>query len=105
MTMGTDKSPAQPESLWEETLRFHSAAPLTPRTSLSAGRPVADPDMVRRVLERARRRVASARAGGDADYLLGGLIGAGGMGEVYVATQVSLERAVAVKVLRPELLN
>jgi serine/threonine protein kinase len=105
MKMGTDKSTARPELLWEETLCFHSAGQLTPRTSLSAGRPVADPDMVRRVLERARRRVASARAEGDADYLLGDLIGAGGMGEVYVATQVSLERAVAVKVLRAELLN
>jgi serine/threonine protein kinase len=66
---------------------------------------VADPDMVRRFLERARRRVASTRQEGDPDYLLGGLIGAGGMGQVYAATQVSLERAVAVKVLRPELLH
>ena len=98
-----DKSTAPAKSLWEETICLHRADRPTPRTSLSVRRPVADLDLVQRVLERTRRRVASARLEGDADYLLGDLIGAGGMGEVYAATQVSLERAVAVKVLRPEL--
>jgi serine/threonine protein kinase len=103
--MAREKSTSPPKSLWEETVQFHLEERLTPRASLRARRPGADPDLVRRVLERARRRVASARAEGDADYLLCDLIGAGGMGEVYAATQVSLERTVAVKVLRPELLE
>src|SRR5262249_35067340 len=105
MKMASDKSTARPESLWQETIRFPRAEQWTPRTSLSVGRPVADPEMVRRVLERARRRGASAPQEGHPAYWLGDLIGAGGMGLVYAATQVSLERAVAVKVLRAELLD
>src|SRR5262249_55489482 len=105
LKMATDKSTARPQSLWEETIRFPCAEEWRPRTSLSVGRPVADPELVRRVLERTRRRFASACQEGDPDYLLGDLIGAGGMGQVYAATQVSLERAVAVKVLRAELLH
>jgi tRNA A-37 threonylcarbamoyl transferase component Bud32 len=38
-----------------------------------------------------------------AGYRLERLIGAGGMGSVYLATEVALERRVAVKVIRPEL--
>jgi serine/threonine protein kinase len=105
MKMAVDKSTARPESLWEETVCVKGALQATPRTSLSVGRPAADPELVRRILERARRKIASAGVEGDADYLLGELIGAGGMGEVFAATQVSLERDVAVKVLRPEWRN
>lgn len=36
------------------------------------------------------------------DYQIDALIGSGGMGEVYLATDVNLNRKVAVKVLRPE---
>ena len=38
-----------------------------------------------------------------AGYRVERLIGAGGMGSVYLATEVALERRVAVKVIRPEL--
>ena len=37
------------------------------------------------------------------DYQLGSIIGGGGMGTVYLAKQISLQRLVAVKVLLPEL--
>jgi len=42
------------------------------------------------------------RALGD-DYRVEGLIGQGGFGRVYAATDVRLRRAVAIKVIRPEL--
>ena len=38
-----------------------------------------------------------------AGYRLERLIGAGGMGSVYLATEIALDRRVAVKVIRPEL--
>ncbi len=40
-----------------------------------------------------------------ADFKVERLLGHGGMGEVYLARQLSLDRPVALKVLRPELLN
>jgi serine/threonine protein kinase len=100
-----DEPTARPQALWEETLGFHGAAQRSPLTSISIARPAADPELVRRVLGRAGRRIASAGTEGDADYRLTQLIGAGGMGEVYAAFQISLEREVAVKVLRTDLLG
>ena len=36
------------------------------------------------------------------DYLLGQMIGAGGMGSVFLAKQISMQRLVAVKILRAD---
>lgn len=41
----------------------------------------------------------------DGKYVLGRLLGAGGMGLVYLATQPELQRTVAVKILRAELVG
>jgi serine/threonine protein kinase len=91
------------ERLWEETLR--QAPPDAPTPASFGAGGTGGTELARRVPASARARAArvqDADAAG-ADYLLGDLLGAGGMGLVYAATQVALERTVAVKVLRPEL--
>src|SRR5262249_33641153 len=107
METAAELSGNRAQEVWESTLRLARTGEQSPMASISAGHAAADPAMVRRVLGRGRSRVASARPddGADVDFLLGEMIGSGGMGLVYSATQVSLERTVAVKVLRPELVN
>ena len=41
----------------------------------------------------------------DGKYVLGDVLGTGGMGMVYLASQPDLQRTVAVKILRPELVD
>jgi serine/threonine-protein kinase len=66
---------------------------------LSAGLAVVPAVIIRRL----GRQVQSARDLGS--YRLDGLIGAGGMGEVYRATHRMLARPAAIKLMRPEMLE
>lgn len=66
---------------------------------LAAGLAVIPAALIRRL----GRQVQSARELGS--YQLAGLIGSGGMGEVYRATHRMLARPAAIKVMRPEVLN
>jgi serine/threonine protein kinase len=69
--------------------------------TIIAQRPRANPELARAVLARPGRRLAAGPEVSGVDYVLGDLVGKGNMGEVFAATQVGLERLVAVKVLRP----
>src|SRR5262245_1461337 len=107
MDRPAEGSVAEALTLWEAPVRGSGPGPLSPSASLTAGRASADPQLVRRVLAGPRARLALAGAADidKADYVLGDLIGQGGMGRVFAATQVALERTVAVKVLRDELMD
>jgi serine/threonine protein kinase len=101
MDHAVDETIAHAKDLWSGCVRDETAL----STSLTACRPRADPTMARRVLTRPARRLAAQTLAEGADYVLGERIGKGSMGEVFAAEQVCMERTVAVKVLRPELLS
>ena len=48
---------------------------------------------------------ASTTAAGDVDFVLSKLLGHGGMGLVYRARQVAVDREIAVKLVRPDMTN
>ena len=75
-----------------------------PRESGSGAPPPEDSRAFFRREERARPQPAPGLAAGKVvgDFRLVGLIGQGGMGQVWEAEQVSLHRTVAVKFVRPE---
>ncbi len=62
--------------------------PLTKTTPLSGRPPTGEPDLTGRIL---------------ADFRILRRLGQGGMGQVYLAEQISLKRKVALKILRPEM--
>lgn len=90
------------------------ATPPPPEPSTEAERPVDGGSIAPSLDEKLARRAADAKPARrivdpllgvvlDGKYRLDSALGKGGSGRVYVATQLSLHREVAVKVMRPEL--
>ena len=92
---------ASPEArAWfEKALRTREEAPTAERPAAHAGRPsdLAEADAETTVTQRPLAAVGTIVG----HYKLEGLLGAGGMGEVYRAHDLALGRAAAIKVLRP----
>ncbi len=84
------------ESCQQIVIAAVRGAAITPTTALAVGTPSLPP-----VLRGAPARVGAPRRIGR--YEVRGLLGAGGMGQVYDAYDAELDRAIALKVLRPEL--
>src|SRR5262245_9659143 len=67
--------------------------------------PPAGEDSLAQVIERDRAPFGDLTGSTLGDFQVERLLGRGGMGEVYLATQISLNRPVALKVLRPDFLS
>ncbi len=84
--------------LWKGTY----ADSTTPRTSLKKDSGVRAKDS-RLVIKKRALKESKGTVRTGADYELINLIGEGGMGVVYAARQASIDRTVAVKMLKPEM--
>src|SRR5690606_14809468 len=88
---------AHVERIWRNTI----APSTTPRMTLKSD--VAVPDAQAGLVIRARQlRQAGEYGVAEADYELLERIGEGGVGIVYAARQASIDRTVAIKMLKPE---
>jgi eukaryotic-like serine/threonine-protein kinase len=67
--------------------------------------PPAGEDSLAQVIERDRAPIGDLTRSTLGDFQVERLLGRGGMGEVYLATQISLKRPVALKVLRSDVLS
>src|SRR5215470_1508895 len=67
--------------------------------------PPAGEDSLAQVIERDRAPIGDLTGSTLGDFQVERLLGRGGMGEVYLATQISLKRPVALKVLRSDVLS
>jgi serine/threonine-protein kinase len=66
--------------------------------------PAAGDDTLAQILEGRDASIGDLTGSTVGDFQVERLLGRGGMGEVYLATQLSLNRPVALKVLRPEVM-
>jgi serine/threonine-protein kinase len=66
--------------------------------------PAAGDDTLAQILERQQVSLGDLTGSTVGDFQVERLLGRGGMGEVYLATQLSLNRPVALKVLRPDVM-
>ena len=66
--------------------------------------PAAGEDTLAQILEGGRASLGDLTGTTLGDFQVERLLGRGGMGEVYLATQLSLNRPVALKVLRPDVM-